>query len=692
MNRNRLAGETSPYLRQHKDNPVHWYPWGPEALAEARAQDKPILLSVGYAACHWCHVMAHESFEDPGIAAQMNADFINIKVDREQRPDLDAIYQSALALMGGQGGWPLTMFLTPASEPFYGGTYFPNPPRYGRPGFDRVLGWVAEAYRSRADDVAKTTAQLRQALLQTIAPSSGPGLTRQTVLAAAGKAQQMLDRINGGTMGAPKFPQPAFFGFLWRAAQAARDAEAMAAVTLTLDRMSLGGIYDHLGGGYARYSTDEVWLAPHFEKMLYDNALISEWLCDAYNGNPQPLYGQRVRETLDWALREMRINDPDAGPGTGPGTGPDGPFAFAAALDADSEGVEGKFYVWPEAEIDALLGPDAAPFKQAYDVTPQGNWEGHTILNRSASGAAGDGPLEAGLGLSRAILLAAREGRPRPLRDHKVLADWNAMMVVAFCRAAATFGRPDWLAVARRLFDFVRRHLQTDGRLRHCWCDGRLDSASMLDDLAHMARAALCLFSHSGEAAYLALAETWMADAQRHHWDAGGGGYFLSPDDADDVILRTKPVTDTALPAANGVMAENLVRLHLMTGDASYRDRTETLFRLIPAGADHMAAHASLLSAFLLAERPVQIVLAGFDQAAERSASLLRAAHSSPIIDPIVLPVPAGQTIAAGHPAAGKTAIGGKPTAYVCVGPVCEPPLTDAAALSARLAALSWGR
>ncbi|MEK9723471.1 MAG: thioredoxin domain-containing protein, partial [Rhodospirillaceae bacterium] len=402
----------------HKDNPVHWWPWGEEALAAARDQDKPILLSVGYAACHWCHVMAHESFEDDATADAMNALFVNIKVDREERPDVDSVYQTALAMMGEHGGWPLTMFLTPDGEPYWGGTYFPPTSRYGRPGFRDVLSSVANAYAGQQERLQTNIAQLRQGLERMARPEGGGTLTAGTLDSVATALLRAVDPMTGGTMGAPKFPQPALFQYLWRAFGRSDSPLFRDAVTLTLDNICQGGIYDHLGGGFARYSTDDMWLAPHFEKMLYDNALLIDLLTEVWRTTASPLYEVRVRETVAWAMREMTA---EAG----------GAVAFASAYDADSEGEEGKFYVWEAAEIDAALGADAEAFKKTYDVTVLGNWEGRNILNRSAGLQLGDAATEAALAQSREKLLSIREKRVWPGRDDKVLADWNGLMIAA---------------------------------------------------------------------------------------------------------------------------------------------------------------------------------------------------------------------------------------------------------------------
>ncbi|WP_048863257.1 thioredoxin domain-containing protein, partial [Acidisphaera rubrifaciens] len=423
---NLLRDAASPYLLQHADNPVHWRVWGPDALAEAQALDRPILLSVGYAACHWCHVMAHESFEDAETAALMNALYVNIKVDREERPDIDHLYMSALHVLGEQGGWPLTMFLTPEGDPFWGGTYFPPTPRWGRPSFRQVLEGVAAAYHDKKDSIRHNTDMLRGALAAQAALRPGEGIGPAALDAAGARLLGMTDRDQGGMRGAPKFPNPPIFRFLFQNDHRIGGTEGRAAVHLLLRRMSQGGIYDHLGGGYARYSTDGVWLVPHFEKMLYDNAQILELLALAHADAPDPLYPARAEETVGWMERDMTAAA-DA----------DGRAAFAASEDADSEGEEGRFYVWTEDEIAALLGADAAAFARAYDVQPGGNWEGHTILHRVTPPGTPDE--EARLAACRRRLLHARSARVRPGRDDKVLTDWNALAISGLVRAAAVF-------------------------------------------------------------------------------------------------------------------------------------------------------------------------------------------------------------------------------------------------------------
>jgi len=672
MTRNMLAEETSPYLLQHKDNPVHWRPWNGDTLALAKRDGKPILLSVGYAACHWCHVMAHESFEDKAIASVMNELYVNIKVDREERPDIDAIYQAALAMMGEHGGWPLTMFLTPDGEPFWGGTYFPATARYGRPAFPDILKGVAEAFKTGNEMITKNVAALRDGLTRLAKPEGGGELSVEKMNQAAAMALHSVDPLRGGTEGAPKFPQPAFFQLLWRAYVRTGSPMFRDAVTVTLDQLCQGGIYDHLGGGFARYSTDVDWLVPHFEKMLYDNALLIDLLTDAWQATKSPLYAARVRETVAWALADMRSAEK-------------GPFAFVSALDADSEGEEGRYYVWSEAEIDQTLGNDAGLFKQVYDVAAGGNWEGANILNRSAGLQLGPPEIEEKLGKCRSRLLEARAKRVAPTRDDKVLADWNGLMIAALAKAGAAFDSAEWIAAAEQVFAFVRGNMTRDGRLGHTWCAGKLRHPAVVDDYANMARAALVLGGVTGKADYLAHAQGWVKTADAHYWDADGKGYFIGADDTADVIARSKTVHDNAVPSGNGIMAEVLARLHHLTGDAAVRDRADVLFHAVAAKETRQLIHQpTLLGAFELLEAGQQVVIVGADDPATRK--LCRAVFDSGLVNRTVARVAPGAALPAGHPAHGKGLVKGKPAAYVCAGRACGLPITDAAALARELA------
>jgi uncharacterized protein YyaL (SSP411 family) len=666
-NRNRLADETSPYLIQHRDNPVHWQAWSPEILAAAKTADKPILLSIGYAACHWCHVMAHESFEDPAIAALMNDNFINIKVDREERPDLDAIYQYALSLLGEQGGWPLTMFLTPDGEPFWGGTYFPPTPRYGRPGFPDVLRGLSQAYRTDHDKVARNAAALKDALGRMSQPRAGDGISLDLTGEIAERLVREVDAVHGGIGGAPKFPQPAIFELLWRDWKRSGREASRDAVVVTLDAMGQGGIYDHLGGGFSRYATDAHWLVPHFEKMLYDNAELIDLMTLVWQETRNPLYAQRIAETVDWVKREM--------------VAPEG--GFSSSLDADSEHEEGKFYVWTEAEIDGLLGSRAALFKPHYDVTPHGNWEGRTILNRSASPALLPPGLEDDLAACRAVLFHARAERIRPGLDDKVLADWNGLMIAALANAAQVFERPDWLDLASDAFAFISTKMTDEnGRLFHSWRAGRRNHPAIVDDYANLCRAALALHEATGERDYVDAAERWLALLDRRYWDQAGGGYFLAADDTKGLITRSKTATDSAVPAGNGTLVGVFARLHHLTGKPAYRERADAIVATFAGEvARNFFPLATLINANETLHRALQIVILGARDDPATTA-LLRAVHDVSLPNKIVSVIPPGAAFPDGHPAAGKTMIGGRATAYVCDGPVCSLPLTEAAALA----------
>ena len=652
---NRLGLEKSPYLLQHADNPVHWQGWGAAALAEAQTRKKPILLSIGYAACHWCHVMAHESFEDSDTAEVMNRLFVCIKVDREERPDIDHIYMSALHALGEQGGWPLTMFLTSEGDPFWGGTYFPPTPRWGRPSFRQVLEAISAAWEQGDAPVLQNGKALQRTLERMSATMPGDAIGPKTLDRIGQRLLALVDREQGGIRGAPKFPNPPIFRFFWQQAARTRTPAYEEAVHLLLQRMSQGGIYDHLGGGYARYSTDAEWLAPHFEKMLYDNAQILELLAFAHAAAPSPLYAQRAAETVGWLERDMATRG-----------------AFAASEDADSEGEEGRFYVWHDREIHLLLGDDAALFCTAYDVTPEGNWEEKTILRRLHPPL--DEAGEATLAASRETLFQARATRPRPGRDDKVLADWNGLMIAALCRAAAVFDRPDWLAQAASAFDTVTTLLGSpDGRLNHAWREGTTTAAGLLDDQACMARAALALFEATGDQARLDQAKTLAEAAVRWFADTDGS-FFTTASDAKDVpAVRPRTAADNATPAAAGIIAEVMARLHHLTGDPLWRTRAEAAIAAFSGAGDQLAGMPTLLAAADLLEDATTIVLAG-DLDSSQGKLLLREALSHP--DPRVCVLRAEAGLPLGHPAAGKTLPDGwEAAAFICRGSVCGLPV-----------------
>ena len=662
---NRLAGSTSPYLIQHAGNPVHWRPWGAEALAEAKRRDCPILLSVGYAACHWCHVMAHESFEDSETAALMNRLFVSVKVDREERPDVDHIYMSALHAMGEQGGWPLTMFLTPGGAPIYGGTYWPPTPRWGRPSFRQILQAVDDAWRDKREALLAQGASLVAHLNEIAALRPGPDLAPDDLTRVGDALLRLIDPVNGGVGGAPKFPNAPIFRFFWSESFRRADARCRTAVLDLLDALCAGGIYDHLGGGFARYSTDAQWHVPHFEKMLYDNAQILELLALAHAETPTPVYAARARETFGWLMREMRAD-----------------CAFAASEDADSEGEEGRFYVWSAGEIVSVLGEDAAAFEAAYDVRAGGNWEGRNVLRRVSP--PGDAAAEARLGAARARLFAEREERVRPARDDKILADWNGLTIAALARGAAVFDAPEFLDAARAAFAFVAQTLSDrEGRLVHAWRAGRRGAAGMLDDYAAMARAALSLFEATGEPDYLSAATRW-AEAAQDLFGAEDGGFHLTARDAQDsLVMRPRPAHDGATPSGASVMAEVFARLHLLADEARWREAAERLIRAATGAREALAQNPLLLAAADLLERGAVVVVEGpLDDPG--AAALAAAALAAPDPATCVLRLDP-ERWPHGAPGA-RPSLGAVPAAIVCRGQTCSLPVTTADALRRLLA------
>ncbi len=668
MSENLLARETSPYLLQHKDNPVHWRPWGPAALEEAERAGKPILLSVGYAACHWCHVMAHESFDNPATAAVMNELFVNIKVDREERPDIDQIYMHSLHALGEQGGWPLTMFLTPKGEPIWGGTYFPNEARFGRPAFVDVLREVARVFREEPAKIEQNRAALLNRIAERARPVGKVMLGSAELDRIAERFLGIFDPRNGGIGGAPKFPQCSILELMWRAGLRTGDERFFAPVEKTLERMSEGGIYDHLGGGFSRYSVDERWLVPHFEKMLYDNAQLLELLALAHARTRNDLFRRRAVETVGWLEREMTL----AGGG------------FASSLDADSEGEEGKFYVWSFAELQQILPPDDAAFFAAhYDAVPEGNFEGHIILNRLK-----DLPRsmedDARLAPLREKLFAARAKRTRPGLDDKVLADWNGLMIAALAQAGGLLGEKNWIELAARAFRFVAESMTRGGRLGHSWRDDRLVFPGLSSDYGAMLRAAIALHQATGENVYLDRAVAWSAALERHHADPAGG-YFLTADDAEGLIVRLNVTIDDAIPNPNALQAQNLVRLAVLTGDDQYRERADRLLDgLLPLAGENLFAHAALLSALDLRLRQTEIVCVG-----ARAEDFARAALRLSFLERTLVRAPDANALPARHLARAMIASAPKEgAAFVCQGERCSLPVVEPGHLAPALAEL----
>jgi uncharacterized protein YyaL (SSP411 family) len=680
---NRLAGETSPYLLQHAHNPVDWYPWGPEALARAQETDRPIFLSIGYAACHWCHVMERESFEDEATAADLNASFVAIKVDREERPDLDAIYMDAVQAMTGHGGWPMSVFLTPDGRPFYGGTYFPDRPRHGMPSFRQVLARIGEVWRDDRAEVEASATRLadhvRTAQASPTAPASAleerPESDPTSVLVTATAAlESSFDARNGGWGGAPKFPQPMTIGYLLREHLRTRDARPLAIARRTLDAMADGGIYDHLGGGFARYATDAIWLVPHFEKMLYDNAQLSRVYVEAWQVTGDDHYAQVARETLDFMARELRV----------PADG-----AFASSLDADTGGEEGVTYTWTADEVRALLGPDAALIEAAYDVTDEGNWEGRTILRRVADAtqlAAGSGAspaeVEARLVATRALLHDARDRRPQPGRDDKVLTSWNGLAIAAFADAGRALGDERYTDIAAEAARFVLHALRAaDGRLLRSWKDGRAQHAGVLEDHAHLADGLLALYAATFDERWFEAARDLM-DVVLARFEDEDGGFHDTADDAEALIARPRGLQDNAIPSGGAMATHVLLRLSALTGEGRYRDAAERA--LAPMGlllARHPTAFAMWLQAQQLACRPIAEVAIVGDPADAATQSLTGAAFRDLGLGRVVAASAAPQqsAIALLHD---RDMVEGQPTAYVCQAFACRLPVTTPEALA----------
>nr|PZN36144.1 MAG: N-acylglucosamine 2-epimerase [Actinomycetota bacterium] len=650
---NRLAGATSPYLLQHKDNPVDWWEWGSGAFAEARARDVPILLSVGYASCHWCHVMAHESFEDPATAELMNRLFVNVKVDREERPDVDAIYMEAVQAMTGRGGWPMTVFLDHDGRPFFAGTYFPPTPRHGMPSFTQLLQAIAEVWRDRREDVADQARRVVEAITATIPAGGPPG--EADLEAAYRTIAGAFDPIHGGFGGAPKFPQEPVLEFLLRVRERpwAKDADRM--LTQTLVAMADGGICDHIGGGFARYSVDESWTVPHFEKMLYDNAQLARiYLWAGIELGRQDFIGV-ARRTLTYLTRDLM--HPDGG--------------FFSAEDADSEGVEGKFYVWTPEEIREALGDRAGDAIAHYGVTGTGNFEGTTVLTRV-------GPPPADIDELNRRLFEARERRVRPMRDDKVVASWHGMAIRAFAEAGAALGDQALLATAIEAGRFARRELIRDGRPVRSWRDGRVSGPGYLDDHASLALGFFALYAATGDVAWYRAALGLVSELGR--FARTDGGFWSTPAEGPELLKRPFDVTDNPHPSGNAMAAEALLLAHLYTGDASFRAQAEGAVRaasLVAARHPSMAAHHLSVADAMSRSLELAIVGAGWERLAAAARSRFR-----PHVALAVTEAPHDEVPLLEHRTPGPDS---SARAYVCRGFVCDMPVSDPGELAARL-------
>ncbi|MDX6288651.1 MAG: uncharacterized protein QOH42_450 [Blastocatellia bacterium] len=679
---NNLINETSPYLLQHAHNPVDWYPWGEAALGKARAENKPILLSIGYSACHWCHVMEHESFENEDIARLMNENFVNIKVDREERPDLDQIYMNAVQMMTGQGGWPMTMFLTPEGVPFYGGTYFPPIDRYNMPGFPRILASVAEAFRSQPEQVAGTaTAMLGELRRVGLAEQSREGLTTDVLDSAVRRISANYDRTNGGFGGAPKFPPAMNLEFLLHHHHRTGSTESLEIVEHTARKMSEGGMYDQLGGGFHRYSVDAKWLVPHFEKMLYDNALLSRFYLHLYQATKNPAARRIAEETLDYVVREMT----DAGGG------------FYSSQDADSEGEEGKFFVWSRQEILDVLGErDGSLFCDFFDVTERGNFEGENILHITSSIAEAAArnkisaeDLQTLLNTGRQKLFALREQRIKPGRDEKVLTAWNGLMLASFAEASAILERSDYRNVAEANARFLLSSLKKDGLLLRTYKDGKAKLNAYLEDYACLINGLISLYEASGDLTWIesavALADTMI----EQFWDDSEGGFFFTGKSHEKLIVRSKEFLDNATPAGNSIATQSLLRLNLLTANDDYRRRATAVLRLL---ADQIRRYHSAFGFALSAldfylGTPLEVVIVGSPNA--QLDELRRTVWQTYLPNRVIAMCDKDHQRAAALVSLflGRDTLALEPTAFVCRANTCQRPVTNPDDLLSQLTA-----
>jgi hypothetical protein len=671
---NRLAGETSPYLLQHAHNPVDWYPWGPEALERARSEDKPIFLSIGYAACHWCHVMERESFENPQIAGLMNASFVSIKVDREERPDLDDVYMAAVQAMTGSGGWPMTVFLTPDLAPFFGGTYFPPEDRHGMSGLPRILDAVADAYRTRRTEVEAQASALADHLrAQLVVPAGAHDIEPRQLEAAVARLAATFDAADGGFGGAPKFPPPMILEFLLRAWRRTGDDETLRMVTRTLDGMADGGIDDQLGGGFARYSTDAHWLVPHFEKMLYDNALLAHAYLEALRATGMDRYARVARATLNFLIAELRTDD----------------GGFASALDADSEGVEGRFYAWSYAEFMAVLtdaglnDTDRALLADYWGVTEAGNWEGTNVVH-VAGAAPGVELVECG----RLALLAARAKRTRPVRDEKQIASWNGLALRALAHGALVLGDEPYRTATRALVVFVEGHLVRDGdRLWRTVRDGRGGTPGFAEDYLAVADGLIDAHAALGDAEPLLLARRLVETAIRDFWDDEAGTFLDTSDEHDRTVARPRGLVDNATPSANSIGADVLQRLALIVGEEDLTRRARSIVRAVAPALEHQpsAFGRMLCAADRMIGEAIDVVVVEGDGA----DALWHAAIRPFAPDLVLTSVAPGDAHADWALYASKVAREGRATAYACRGYACDEPTTDPERLAEQVSALA---
>ncbi len=665
---NHLDTAMSPYLLQHKDNPVNWYQWGPEAFAESEATGKPILLSIGYTACHWCHVMNRESFSDADTASLMNEMFINVKVDKEERPDVDQVYQLAANTLGHAGGWPLTMFITAKGVPFFAGAYFPPEERFNTPAFKTILNEVARLYREQGEAMIQNGNQVVASMNQTWNRDARANIDNQFLETASFRIGQRFDIFFGGLIGPMKFPNTPFMEVLWRSHLRTGIPQFAQLAMKALDVIVLGGLHDHIGGGFFRYCTDEHWMVPHFEKMLSDNALLIEYMTLIWQWNRNKPCQDGVANTIGWMLREMKVGD-----------------AFASSLDADSEGEEGKYYLWTEAEVDAALsGTFVQRFKSIYNVRREGSFQGKNVLHRIGSPVPYPLPDadEALLVRQREMVLAVRAKRVAPQRDDKILADWNGLAIAALANAGAAFQNNAWISAAISAFDYVVKTLGDGDRLYHSWRDGKRGVAGFADDYANMARAALALWETTSEKRFLEAAKRWTNTLNTLFWDNTKGGYFYTAEDSTPLVVRSRMVFDQPAPPGNAQIMGVLTRLHLITGEQQYADRAQAVAVAFAGEAQRIGTSMpSYLNNVEFVSLAAQIVVIGPNDNA-KTHELAQAVYGRSFPNRLLVVVAPGEALPEGHPAHGKTMQNGLPTAYICQRNACSPPITNPVQLS----------
>ena len=656
---NKLEKETSPYLLEHKNNPVNWYAWNDQSLKKAKEENKPILLSIGYSACHWCHVMARESFENNNIASLMNKYFINIKVDREERPDIDAIYQNALQIFGESGGWPLTMFLTPDLEPFWGGTYFPPEEKFGRPAFPVVLKTINDVFRNEKGKIKKSIDIIKDGLIKNTSNIPGNNINEDLSEQVSLSLINLIDKTNGGIEGAPKFPNVPIFEnilrFSLKKLENNKNSIFETGIYQTIEKICLGGIYDHVGGGFSRYSTDEKWLVPHFEKMLYDNAQLIELLIYSYQIFKEPTFKIRIFETIEWVLREMKIKN----------------NGFASAIDADSDGVEGKYYVWEKKEIDEALGNSSEEFCKIYNITKAGNWENKNILNLNKKRNSKENEKDRKL---LNILLERRKNRTFPNLDNKILTDSNGLMINAITKAGWVFNKKEWVKEAEDIYLFLHKNLIYNDDLYHSWKDSKVKTFATLDDYANFMRCSITLYERTNKKKYLENALKFSEKILKEFKDIKNSGFFINSSKTKDIFTNLKSIYDSAVPSGISLVVESFAKLFYLTGDKIYFNEAELALKSVSGNVHkNFFSSASLINSNDILKNGVHIILLKVN----KNLEILDKIKQLCLPNMIYQEIENSEGLPKKNPAFGKKCKNNKNTIFVCQNQTCSLPITN---------------